>query len=123
MKKIVRLNERDLTRLIKRVIKEQELDAELAGPPNQGIIEMDDVTLLIIEGDKETVEYALSRVSKQIKYLGLIKCESANFKNLDLCSFPRLAFVNLPGTPNNFESVVECSYEKLGNGLYDMANN
>jgi hypothetical protein len=29
MKKIVRLNERDLTRLVKRVIKEQEIDFDM----------------------------------------------------------------------------------------------
>jgi len=38
MKKIIRLTESDLVRLVKRVVKEQEFDRELSRGPKKGIL-------------------------------------------------------------------------------------
>ena len=46
-------------------------------------------------------------------YIGL---KNVDFSNVDFCQYPDLVFVNLSGTPNNFEETQDNCYEKFGNG-------
>ena len=45
----------------------------------------------------------------EIQMLAIINCESADFSDVDVCSLPNFAFINLQGTENNLnEQGYEC---------------
>jgi hypothetical protein len=113
MAKIVRLTERDLTRLVKRVIKEQ--------PENiGGIVEISKELIHLDGASSRQVEALLNNLPKEIKFLVIINSEYADFSNIDLCGFPNLLFVNLKGTENNFEEEVNCDYSMPLPSMYDF---
>ena len=49
-----------------------------------------------------------------IRFISIMDCESADFSGVDICSLPKLAFINLNGTENNFE---EQGYECVGTDM------
>lgn len=135
MKKIVRLTEADLARIVKRVIKEQQYNDddmdELEGFVNHLLNNRDQLDVIKsdttndqffhVEGaDKRTANQLLKnflKVSKgKARFIAFNNCEGIDFSNVDFCQYPDLVFVNLSGTPNNFEETQDNCYEKVGNG-------
>ena len=133
MKKIVRLTESDLARIVKRVIKEQHYNDddmdELEGFVNHLVNNRDQMDVikhmtneaLRVEGaDKRTANHLLKNFLKSSKgkarFIAFQNCEGIDFSNVDFCQYPDLAFINLSGTPNNFEETQDNCYEKVGDG-------
>jgi hypothetical protein len=53
-----------------------------------------------------------------LQLLTIENCESADFSDVDICGLPKLSFINLTGTENNFdEQGFECS-DKQEEGFY-----
>jgi hypothetical protein len=117
MAKIVRLTERDLTRLVKRVIKEQPEDIDSEDYGNHG-----EKTFQIIKNaSKKTVDRFLEKLPENVRFIQISDSEYADFSNIDICAFPKLIFVNLKGTENNFDKQdYGCGYEKPFQGMYDF---
>jgi hypothetical protein len=102
--KIVKLTESDLVRLVKKIVKEQELDRPVKYfDDRQALKDFDKNKVLVVKGNSEIVEKVLNNLPKTIKMLSFYNCELADFKNIDLCEFPNLGLVTLLGTPNNFK--------------------
>jgi hypothetical protein len=83
MKKIIRLTESDLTRLVRRVIKEQEKDALFGGPNRKFYLETGKVSeCLERDGWNVTTDGSGIMTAKKTlpygggKYLGLVKSTS-----------------------------------------------
>ena len=94
MKKIVRLNENDLNRLVKKIIKE---DSGLE-------VRYDDYGRAIIKnGTREDVSKFLSSIPEDRDMITIHDCEYADFSGLDLCENKFLGMLNFKNTPNNFE--------------------
>lgn len=110
MKKIVRLTESDLVGLIRRIIKED-------------VDNQEDKLILIRNESSEAVQELLNNLPETIKFLAITDCEGADFSGIDMCSFPELLVVNLKGTPNNFEDVVECDYYTLSDNMFEFPQN
>ena len=53
-----------------------------------------------------------------VEFIAFRNCEQLDFSNIDFCKYPKLMFVNLMGTPNNFEETQDDCYEKIGDGRY-----
>jgi hypothetical protein len=133
MKKIVKLTEADLARIVKRVIREQndndmdELEGfvdHLRNNRDQMDVVKSDMTddrFFHVEGaDRRTANQLLKNFLKvsrgRARFIAFIDCEEVDFSGIDLCEYPELVFVNLPGTPNNFEETQNDCYEKIGEG-------
>jgi len=133
MKKIVKLTESDLARIVRTVIKEQddndmdELEGfvdHLRNNRNQMDVVKSDMTddrFFHVEGaDRRTANQLLKNFLKvsggKARFIAFIDCEEVDFSGVDLCQYPDLVFVNLPGTPNNFEETQNDCYEKVGEG-------
>ena len=133
MKKIVKLTEADLARIVKRVIREQddndmdELEGfvdHLRNNRNQMNVvksDMKDDRFFHIEGaDERTGNQLLKNFMKvsrgKAKFMSFTNCEGIDFSGIDLCQYPELVFVNLSGTPNNFEETQNNCYEKVAEG-------
>ena len=133
MKKIVKLTEADLARIVRRVIKEQddndmdELEGfvdHLRNNRNQMDVVKSDMTddrFFHVEGaDRRTANQLLKNFLKvsrgKARFITFIDCEEVDFSGIDLCQYPDLVFVNLPGTPNNFEETQNDCYKKIGEG-------
>jgi hypothetical protein len=113
MARIVRLTERDLNRLVKRVIKEQ------AENNDESIVELNSRMILLKGATSNVIQKVMSQLTDEIKYIAFLDCEEADFSNVDVCNnFPKLLFVNVKGTPNNFEETQEDCYELFGEGGY-----
>jgi len=112
MKKIVKLTERDLSRLVKRVIKEQE--------NNDGIVELTEHMILLVGASEETVSKILNRLPKSIMFIAIRDSEYADFSNIDICSYPKLHMINLTGTNNNFEKQGYECINPEGGSLYSF---
>ena len=119
MKKIVKLTERDLTRLVRRVIKEQQMELQFPTPKQRKKPHHEESDRLMLNGDSaEEVSEKLSELSENIIFLAILDCEYADFSDIDMCSFPNLKFLNLKGTDNNFEEQgYECFFD-MGNSMY-----
>jgi hypothetical protein len=119
MKRIVKLTENDLTRIVRRVIKEQQMD----GPQNNrenadGISQLDDVVVFLDGASEETVNNVLSNLTGNERFIAILNSEFADFSGVDLCSFSELSTVNLKGTQNNFEEQGYDCAELLIKGMY-----
>lgn len=118
MKKILKLNETQLLRLIKKMVKEQkEMDE-----PDGKDFKFDDEILFLKNASFQKVQSHLSRLPESITFITIVHCEGADFSEIDLCEFPNLLMVNLKGTPNNFEEVVDCEYRSPVPSMYEFTS-
>jgi hypothetical protein len=125
-KKIVRLTESDLVRLVKKVIKEQyddndfEFNTEVRD--DKGDLEhLHSDWMITLKGKSaKQVQRLLSNLTENIKFLAIIDCEYADFSDVNLCEFPNLRFIHLKGTPNNLEETQDECYNNLGPGMFDF---
>lgn len=106
-KKIMRLTESDLVRLVNKVIKEQD-EYEVDEP--HYTFDREFGLVLLVGGNSKQVRKILKNLPNTLKYLALRDCDFADFEGIDLCSFDDLKNVNLLGTENNLE---EQGYECL----------
>jgi hypothetical protein len=109
-KKIVRLTESDMIRLVKKVIKEQYDDRDLVINPTY--------TVLIRGKSSRQVKRLISNLKENISFLAILDCEYADFSDINLCEYPKLVGVRLAGTPNNLEETQDNCYEKIMESLY-----
>ena len=126
--KIVRLTERDLTRLVKKVIKEQYKDDDFefntTVRDDRGGLEHehnDSMTMLTGKSSRQ-VQRALSNLSENVKFIAFLNCEYADFSDVNLCEYPDLRFLHLSGTQNNLEETQDECYDNLGRGMYDFSD-
>ena len=123
-KKIVRLTERDLTKLVRRVIKEQYMDDDFEFNAttynDRGDLEhMHNHSEVMLKGkSSKQVKRLFSNLSENVRFIAIIDCEYADFNDINLCEYSDLVFVNIKGTPNNFEETQEECYESIGNDMY-----
>lgn len=106
-KRIMRLTESDLIRLVKKVVKEQD-EYGVDEPHYQ--FDREFGLVLLVGGSSRQVKKVLRNLPNSLKYLSFKDCDFADFDGIDLCSFPDLRNVNLLGTENNLE---EQGYECL----------
>jgi hypothetical protein len=118
MKKIIRLTESDLTRLVRRVIKEREMDDDR--PLNSKKFMFDDSVLLLKGASSKTIQHYLSQLPDTIRFITIVNGESADFSDVNICGLDELYLVNLMNTPNNFEENVDCEYDKVTDFMYDF---
>jgi hypothetical protein len=119
MKRIVKLTENDLTRIVRRVIKEQQMDGPQNNRKNRDeMSQTDDVVVFLDGASEETVNNALSNLTGNERFIAILNSEFADFSGVDLCSFSELSTVNLKGTQNNFEEQGYDCAELLIKGMY-----
>jgi len=106
-KKIVRLTESDLVRLVKKVVNEQD---EYGVDEPHYTFDRESGMVLLVGGNSRQVRKVLRNLPTSLKYLALRDCDFADFEGINLCSFDDLKNVNLIGTENNLE---EQGYECL----------
>ena len=106
-------------RLERRTLKEQE---EVGLDLDPSIEEFNEKMVLVNGGSEDVVNKVLMSLPKGVRFLSLINCDGADFSNVDICGFPKLYYVNLKNTPNNFEEVVDCDYQMLGSSVYDLTD-
>ena len=106
-KKIMRLTESDMIRLVKKVIKEQD---EYGVDEPHYTFDREFGLVLLVGGNSKQVRKILKNLPNTLKYLALRDCDFADFEGINLCSFDDLKNVNLIGTENNLE---EQGYECL----------
>jgi hypothetical protein len=121
MKKIVKLTEADLTRIVKRVIREQPIHTDEYMDELERIYRLRDDRLFHVEGaDRKTANQLLKnflRVSKgKARFISFTDCGYLDFSNVDFCQYPDLVYISLKGTPNNFEETQGDCYEQVGDG-------
>jgi glutamate mutase epsilon subunit len=125
-KKIMRLTESDLVRLVKKVVKEQYNDNDFefnTTARNQfGDLEHEhsETHIMLKRKSSRQIKRVLSNLTENIKYLSFLDCEHADFSDINLCEFPKLMFVNVTGTPNNLKETQDDCYQHIGQGLYDF---
>jgi hypothetical protein len=136
MKRIVKLTENDLSRIVRRVIKEQDDDDTedfinhvRNNRDQMNVIKSDlkSKSIFHIEGaDTRTATRLLKNYIKfnkgKARFIAITDCEGVDLSDIDFCEFPELNIVNLMGTPNNFEETqVEC-YVEMKNDMYDFTD-
>jgi hypothetical protein len=125
-KRIMRLTESDLVRLVRKVVKEQfddndfEFNTEVRD--DKGDLEhLHSDWMITLKGKSaKQVQRLLSNLTENIKFLAIIDCEYADFSDVNLCEFPNLRFIHLKGTPNNLEETQDECYNNLGPGMFDF---
>jgi hypothetical protein len=126
MKKVIRLTESDLVKLVKKVIKEQyseddfEFNTINRDEQNRITHQHSDKFVALSGYSSKQIQRALSNLSENVGYIAFLDCEYADFSNINLCEFPELKFVNLTGTPNNLEETQGECYNILNNEMYDF---
>jgi len=115
-KRILKLTESDLIRLVKKVVKEQDDEME-----RRRQRDLEGGMVMLERKDADTVQKVLSNLPQNLKFLAIRDCEGADFTDVDICSLPGLYFVNLRGTPNNFEEMVDCEYYKVADNMFDFS--
>ena len=119
MKKVIKLTESDLTRLVRKVIKEQQDEMTM------GYEEKDTTRrqLMLQNKSADVVSKYLNDLSDEIRFIAILDCEYADFSGIDVCDIEKLAFVNLIGTDNNFEEQGYECVEQMGEGFYYISEN
>jgi hypothetical protein len=108
MKKIVRLTESDLNRIVKRVIREQEEDGVRFERRRGASV------FSIKNKSKEGVDRLLSNLNSYPNYIAILDCEYFDINKHEnlICGNDDLMILNLVGTPNNMRSS-KCAMRKL----------
>jgi len=123
-KKIVRLTESDLVRLVKKVIKEQyddnDFEFNTKSRNDRGDLEQEHTdSMVLIQGkSSRQVKRVISNLSEKIAFLAILDCEYADFSDVNLCDYPKLVSVRLVGTPNNLEETQDNCYEEIMKSQY-----
>jgi hypothetical protein len=76
--------------------------------------------IFMVNQSSEVVQKLLSllHLFDELIFLAIVDCESADFSDVDMCSLPKLTFINLSGTENNFnEQGYEC-FNDEGKGMF-----
>jgi hypothetical protein len=126
VKKIVRLTESDMIRLVKKVIKEQYDDNDFEFNTkfrnDRGDLEQEhsDSMILIQGKSSRQVKRVISNLSENISFLAILDCEYADFSDINLCEYPKLVVVRLVGTPNNLEETQDNCYEEIIESQYQF---
>jgi hypothetical protein len=123
-KRIMRLTESDLVRLVRKVVKEQyddndfEFNTEVRD--DKGDLEhLHSDWMITLKGKSaKQVQRLLSNLTETVEYLAILDCEYADFSDFNLCDFPKLRFVHLKGTPNNLEETQDDCYVNLGPDMF-----
>ena len=127
-KRIMRLTESDLVRLVKKVVKEQYDDRDLRfnttirDDRSDLDYEHSDSMILLQGKSSKQVQRLLSNLTETVKFLAINDCEFADFSDVNLCEFPNLRFVHLKGTPNNLEETQDECYNNMGGGMFDFSD-
>lgn len=77
-----------------------------------------DMRIFMKGESSEVVQKLLSllHLFDKLVFLAIVDCESADFSDVDICGLPKIVFINLTGTENNFE---EQGYECVERDNYD----
>jgi hypothetical protein len=121
MKKVLRLRESELIGLVNKVINEKK---EKKGQQRmERRLTHNDQSILLQYGDQSDIDMVMRLLmdnSENIKFLSFTDCDGfVDFSSIDICELPKIMFVYLRGTKNNFEELFDC-YEKLSNDMYDL---
>jgi hypothetical protein len=130
MKKVIILSESDLTRLVRRVIEEKQDDFEddfefdakkhdVSRRDNLGDLKHESNKFMVhLDGfNSKSVQKAISNLDENVRFISFARCENADFSEVDFCNdFPELNYVNVKGTPNNFEETQGDCFEQMGDG-------
>ena len=122
-KNIVRLTEADLVRLVKKIIKEQGEERPWEPQGQISASRPDEFTFILKNAPADIVNefFNLSNWKEGVlRYISFIDCEYVDFSNANICDYPELQFVNVKGSANNFEDVVDCNYIETNGHLYDL---
>jgi hypothetical protein len=122
-KKIVRLTESDMIRLVKKVIKEQYDDNDFEFNTkfrnDRGKEQEHSDSMILMQGkSSRQVKRVISNLSENIRFLAILDCEYADFSDINLCEYPKLVVVRLVGTPNNLEETQDNCYEEIMKSQY-----
>jgi hypothetical protein len=85
------------------------------------VVDSDDFKILMQRQSSEVVQKLLSLLPlfDKLVFLAIVDCESADFSDIDICSLPKISFINLNGTENNFEEQdYECMYNDHTGYMY-----
>jgi hypothetical protein len=127
-KRIMRLTESDLVRLVRKVVKEQfddndfEFNTTIRNDKGDLEHEHSDSFIMLKGKSSKQVQRLLSNLSENVRFLSIIDCEYADFSDVNLCEYPKLRFVNVNGTPNNLEETQDDCYHNLSSGMYDFSD-
>jgi hypothetical protein len=123
-KRIMRLTESDLVRLVRKVVKEQfddndfEFNTKFRDDRGDLKQEHGDSMIFIQGKSSRQVKRVISNLSEKISFIAILDCEYADFSDINLCEYPKLVSVRLVGTPNNLEETQDNCYEEIMESQY-----
>jgi len=76
--------------------------------------------IMFVNQSSEVIQKLLSilHLLTELTFLSIVDCESADFSGIDICSLPKLTYVNLNGTNNNLDKQDYECINSEGNGHY-----
>ena len=121
MKKVLRLTESELIGLVSKVINEKK---EKKGQQRrEPILKHNDQSILLQYGNQSDIDMVMSLLmdnSENIRFFAIWNCDGfVDFSGIDICELPKITFVSLKETKNNFEELFDCYYD-MGGGMYDL---
>ena len=129
MKKVIRLTESDLVRLVKNVIKEQKEETlrEMIQREPEAKVDLSKKHYVFIQNASEklvnkvlSLLRGIDELNGEIKFMSIQDCEGADFSGANICSLYGLMSVSTKGTPNNFVDTVDCEFDVAKDYLFLM---